>query len=125
LQTHGHVLRPQVSVPFERWRKGRGKTKAHPPFGFCYFEGEIIKDPKEYPTIQLIQNLWKQGISISSIVLHLDGRGIQSRMKKPWAYNVIKSIIRRLQDGSLELLISKSKTHKAGKKLKGVENESR
>ncbi len=31
LRGHGHALRPQVSVPFKRWRQGRGKTGARPP----------------------------------------------------------------------------------------------
>lgn len=72
---------------------------------FCYFQGEVIKDPKEYPTLLLIQNLWKQGASISSIVRHLDGKRITSRMGKPWSYNVIKSTIRRLETIRYENLI--------------------
>lgn len=49
LKLHRKNLRFPYSVPFERWRQGRGKMKARPPFGFCYFQGAIIKDPKEYP----------------------------------------------------------------------------
>lgn len=94
LRKHKKTLRSQDPVPFDRWRQGRGKMKARPPFGFCYFQGEVIKDPKEHPTFLLIQNLWKQGASISSIVRHLDSKGIQSRMSKTWSYNVIKATIR-------------------------------
>lgn len=112
LRGHKQALRPQVSVPFERWRQGRGKTGARPPFGYSFFQGEVIKDPVEYPTLQLIQNLWKQGVSISSIIRRLEAKGIKSRMKKPWSYNVIKSTIRRLQDGSADNLISKMKQKK-------------
>lgn len=71
-----------------------------PPFGFSFFQGEIIKDPKEYPILQLIQNLWKQGMSINSIMLKLGKRGSRSRMNKAWSYNVIKSIIKRSKDGA-------------------------
>lgn len=35
-------------------------------------------------------------MSISSIVKHLDGKGIQTRMGKPWSYNVIKATVKRL-----------------------------
>lgn len=106
LKIHRKSLRSQDPVPFERRRHGRGKMKARPPFGFCYFQGEVIKDPKEYPTLILIQNLWKQGTSISSIVRHLDGKRFASRMGKPWSYNVIKATIRRLESKQYEKLES-------------------
>lgn len=108
LQSYKQELRTPNSVPFTRWRKGRGKMGARPPYGFCYFEGEVIKDPKEYPTLLLIQNLWKQGTSISSIMMKLGERGSRSRSRtnKTWSYNVIKSIIRRSKDGSTEYLVS-------------------
>jgi hypothetical protein len=110
LTKHRKELRSQDSVPFERWRQGRGKMKAKPPYGFCYFQGEVVKDPKEYPTLLLIKNLWTQGMSISSIIRHLDGKGIQSRMHKPWAYNVIKSTIQRIESGQYEKLADSSKS---------------
>ena len=78
---------------------------ARPPYGFSFFQGEIIKDPKEYPVLQLIQNLWKQGMSIISIMLKLNERGSKSRMNKAWSYNVIKSIIKRSKDGATEHLV--------------------
>ncbi len=112
LRTNKLKLRPQVSVPFERWRLGRGKTRAKPPYGYSFFQGEVIKDPVEYPTLQLIQNLWKQGVSISAIVKRLNSKGVKSRMKKPWSYNVIKSIIGRLKDGSTDHLTKSVSTKK-------------
>ncbi len=108
LRTQKTKLRPQASVPFERWRKGRGKTKARPPYGYCYFQGEVIKDPMEYPVLQLIHNLWKQGRTISSIIDKLAERGIKSRMNKPWSYNVIKATIKRFGEGSVGHLTSRS-----------------
>lgn len=125
LQAHKQELRPQDPVPFERWRQGRGKMRARPPFGYCYFQGEVIKDPKEYPTLQLIESLRKQGASISSIVAKLDAKGIRSRMNKPWSYNVIKAIIGRLQAGSTDHLVPIPKSKKSKTKSTEVENESR
>lgn len=124
LKKHKKDLRSQNPVPFGRWRLGRGKMNASPPFGFCYFQGEVIKDPKEYPTLLLIQNLWKQGASISSIVRHLDGKGIQSRMVKPWSYNVIKAVIIRLESKQYEKLEDSRKTINDKKKSIEVKNES-
>ncbi len=125
LRAHKAKLRPQDPISYDRWRQGRGKMRARPPYGFCYFQGQVIKDPKEYPSLQLIQSLWKQGTSISSIVRKLDEKGIKTRMKKPWSYNVIKSIIGRLQNGSMDHLISSAKQKKSKANSPEVKNESR
>lgn len=113
LRKHRVELRAADPVSFKRWRQGRGKTRARPPYGFSYFQGEVIKDPVEYPTLQLIASLLKQGMSISSIVLRLNSKGIKSRMKKPWSYNVIKFTIARLKDGSNEELVAPQKSKKS------------
>lgn len=123
LKNHKKNLSSQDPVPFERWRQGRGKMKARPPFGFCFFQGEVIKDPKEYPTLLLIQSLGKQGANISSIVRHLDGKGIQSRMGMPWSYNAIKATIRRLKTGHYEKLKSCNDSLAKKNKYTGAKNE--
>jgi hypothetical protein len=46
-------------------------------------------------------------------------------MKKPWSYNVVKSIIRRLQDGSMEHLISSANPKKSKNISTEFKNESR
>ncbi len=125
LRAHKEELRPQNSVPFDRWRKRTGKMNARPPYGFSFFQGEIIKDPKEYPILQLILNLWKQGMSISSIMLKLDGRGSKSRMNKSWSYNVIKSIIKRSKDGALKSLVSNKNPKNKKQNSTEVEDELR
>lgn len=95
LKTHGIDLRPQTPVTFERWRQGRGKTRARPPYGFCYFQGEVIKDPKEYPVLQLILNLKALGESLGGIQRTLEKKKLRSRTGKPWSYNVIKAVASR------------------------------
>jgi hypothetical protein len=119
LRAHKAELRPQDPVPYDRWRQGHGKMRARPPYGFSYFQGEIIKDPAEYPVLQLIESLRKQGLSISSIVRKLEAKGIKSRMKKPWSYNVVKATIGRLQDGSLENLIAENESKRSKNKTNG------
>ncbi len=105
LQAHKEVLRPQAPVPFDRWRKRTGKMNARPPYWFSFFQSEIIKDQKEFPILQLIQNLWKQGLRIRALMLKLKERGSKSKMNKAWSYNVIKSIIKRSKDGATEHLV--------------------
>ena len=123
LRAHKEVLRSQAPVPFDRWRKRTGKVNARPPYGFSFFQGEIIKDPKEYPILQLIQSLWKQGMSISSIMLKLCERGSKSRMNKPWSYNVIKSIIKRSKTGSADTLVSNKNSKNKKRKSTEVDDE--
>ncbi len=123
LKSHKQETRPQASVPFDAWRRGAGKMNARPPYGFSFFQGEVIKDPKEYPVFQLIQNLWKQGLSINSIIMKLDERGSKSRMNKTWSYNVIKSIIKRIDDESIDHLVGGKKTSNKKQNSKEVEDE--
>lgn len=48
-----------------------GKQNALPYYGFCYFEGKIIKDPKEFPILSKIHNLHEQGKTIHQITQSL------------------------------------------------------
>ena len=98
LRANRESLRPQVSVPFERWRKGHGKVRNKPPFGYCFFQGELVKDTREYPTVLFIESLWKQGKKVGEIVRELNGKGYRSRMIRAWGYGVVKGIIKRLEN---------------------------
>ena len=108
LKKHLKDLRAQDPIPFERWRKGRGKTRARPPYGFCYLQGAVVKCPTEYPTLLLIRKLWSLDVSITAIVDKLAEKKIKSRTGKTWSYNVIKTIVRRRDVGVVgELLTNK------------------
>ena len=97
LRANKQTLRPQKSVPFDRWRKGHGKTRNKPPYGWCFSQGELIKDPREYPVVQLIESLWKQGRAVGEIVRHLNENGYRSRLNRDWGYGVVKGVISRLR----------------------------
>lgn len=87
------------------------KTSWKSSYGFCYFEGEIIKHPKEYPVLLKIYQQWKLGINANSIADKLNKKRISSPMNKSWSWNSVKNIIDRFKmnsivqkdDGSLEL----------------------
>jgi len=106
LKTESKKLRPQASVSFDSWKKGRGETKAKPPYGFCYFQGLVVQDPREYPTLLLVQNLVSRGMEVTAIMHELNKRGLKSRMGKEWSYNVVKSIVRRIKEGKTDSLKS-------------------
>ena len=85
---------PTASVT--RW-KAKGKQAAAPPYGFCYFQAEIVPHPKEYDTLLLIDKLWQNGINSNAISTELNRRRIPSRMAKQWSWNAVKNIVDRLE----------------------------
>ncbi len=96
LRVNRDVLRPPEKVPFERWRRGNPNPRRHPPYGFCWYNGKLVEDPREYPTVQLIHDLWKQGRTVGEIVRYLNEKGYRSRLGRDWGYGVVKGIKRRL-----------------------------
>lgn len=97
----GVALRPKTSKnSVLRWRN-KGKQNAKPPYGFCYFEGQIAKHPKEYPHLLAIIGRWKSGQSLNSIAKWLNGKRVPSPMGKLWSFNSIDNIIKRIKNGHL------------------------
>ncbi len=78
-----------------------GKKNIKPPYGFAYFEGRVVKHPKEYPMLLQIINLWKKGRPLNSIATELNGKRIPSPMGKSWSWNSIDNIIKRIKNGHL------------------------
>lgn len=75
-----------------------GKQSALPYYGFCYFEGSIIKDPREFPTLQKIHRLWSQGRTIHQINLELNRAKIPSRTGKTWSWAALQNIVARFEN---------------------------
>ena len=96
IRANRHVLRPPESVPFERWRRGNAKPRRHPPYGYCWYNGKLVEDPHEFPTVRMIRLMKEQGMSITEITNELNRRGIPSKRKKLWSYGVVKAVLKRL-----------------------------
>ena len=58
-----------------------GKQGPLPYYGFCHFEGKIIKDLREFPTLQIIHRGWSRGESIHQMNLKLNQAGVFPRDK--------------------------------------------
>lgn len=101
IKEHKECTKTSNTFSMRLWKQRKERSKIRPSYGFCMFEGQIVKDPKEYPHLQLILNLWKQGMDISSIVRELEKKKVKSRTGKSWSYNVIKSLIQRNSDNRL------------------------
>lgn len=78
-----------------------GKKNVKPPYGFVYFEGKVVKHPKEYPHLLQIISLWKKGKALNSIATKMNRLKVPSPMGKLWSFNTIDSIIKRIKSGRL------------------------
>ncbi len=101
------VLRARIPLRTFRNEQARatlgtsGKRNTKPPYGFVYFEGRVVKHPKEYPILLSIIKQWKLGRPLNSIATKLNGKRIPSPMAKKWSWNPIANIIQRIKTGKL------------------------
>lgn len=99
-----HLHIPLRTIVQESYRASQcqiGKKNVKPPYGFAYFEGRVVKHPKEYPHLLQIISLWKKGQSLNSIATKLNELKVPSPLSKKWSWNSIDNIIRRIKNGHL------------------------
>lgn len=94
----GIELRESVNQASHLRRSSRGKQGALPYFGFCYFEGKIIKDPCEYHTLHMIHRRWKSEKTIHQITQELNHAKISSRNGRVWSWAAVQNIIKRFEE---------------------------
>ncbi len=99
----GVKLRNRYAEAMTLRKLRRGKQGARPYYGFCYFEGAIVKDPREYSTLVLIHGFWKEGMTNHQIVKELISRGLLSRTGRMWSWAVVHIIVTRFKDGLVKI----------------------
>jgi Trp operon repressor len=97
LLKEGVLLRPKDPTPAQVkcWRIR--KTKAPPPFGYCYFQGELVKNPIEYDALLKIHRQWKSGMNANEITRYLNAKKIKPRKAKEWHNKAVKKIVARFE----------------------------
>ncbi len=87
-----------------------GKTNIRPPYGFCYFQGQVLPDQNEYENLILICRLWKADTNPNRISDLLNKKKAAPRIAKFWNRNSVVNILTRfeqkqivLEGGELEL----------------------
>jgi hypothetical protein len=65
------------------------------PYGYCYLEGKLVVDPREYQIVLEIYYKWQNGKSLRAIARDLNDRKVATRFGKSWKHEVIKKIIER------------------------------
>lgn len=99
----GVRIRSSVPAPFSSAIRDSAKTNAAPYFGFCFFQGQVIPDPKEFVILQLIHELWKSGANPNRIADRLNEKKIRPRCAQKWNRNSIVKIINRFENKSVIL----------------------
>lgn len=94
-------IRPSLQESHKASQFHTGKKQVKPPYGFAYFEGRVVKHPKEYPQLLYIINLWKKEQPLNSIATKLNEMKVPSPLNKKWSWNSIDNIIKRIKNGHL------------------------
>ncbi len=68
-----------------------GKT----PYGYCYLEGKLVMDAREYQVVLDMFRMWQAGRSLRAIAFTLNERRVSTRQSKSWRHEVVKNIIER------------------------------
>jgi hypothetical protein len=103
LKRYGVDLRPKLSEPIHKVWKKPGKRNIRPYYGFCYFQGSIVPDPREYENLLFIHSLWKQEQNPNAIAGRLNDRKIPARSAQCWNRNSIVLILDRFKNGVIKL----------------------
>ena len=108
LKKVGIVLRESIAQPTYLRKIESGKQSSAPYFGFCYFNGRIIPDPREFSTLKLIHRFWKSRKTIHQITLELNKLKLPSRKGKEWSWAAVQNILKRFDEKTVVL-------HKGGR----------
>ncbi|MBC7457082.1 MAG: hypothetical protein H7235_02300 [Bdellovibrionaceae bacterium] len=106
----GIELRSNLAIPISRMKTEGGKTNIRPPYGFCYFQGQVVPDQNEYENLLLIYRLWKADTNPNRVSNRLNEKKVRPRIAKFWNRNSIVNILTRFEQkqtvpkgGQLEL----------------------
>lgn len=92
----GVTLRAKGSVSFTQGKGKSFKSSSPPPYGYCYLDGQLHKDPREYPILQIIEKQTQNGRTPSEIARFLNDKKFKTRHGKTWrqshAFNIVQKI---------------------------------
>lgn len=97
----GVELRPNRSAPVTSTWRSVGKRNVRPPYGFCYFQGQVVPDQREYENLLLIHRLWKEGVNPNAIADRLNAKKIPPRSASAWNRNSVVNILERFKSNAI------------------------
>lgn len=99
----GVRLRPRLPKKYSSKSIFSRKTNITPYYGFCYFQGKMVKNPAEYDGLKLIYDLWIKDTNPNRIAEILNQKKIKPRIAKQWNRNSVISSITRFKDKKILL----------------------
>lgn len=99
----GIELRPNKILSVTAAKAKKCKSGAPPYYGFCYFQGKLVPDPREYENLLLIHRLWESGVNPNAIATMLNSKKTPARSAKSWNRNSVVKIIERFKHGLIKI----------------------
>lgn len=103
LQHAGVEMRPNQKLTVSKALKTKAKGNIRPYYGFCYFQGRVVPDQREFENLTLIHQLWKSGTNPNRIADKLNTKKIPARSAAQWNRNSIVNILTRFEKGIVVL----------------------
>ena len=91
------TFRPNKSVSFIRNQRQTFKSGAPAPYGYCYLDGSLQKDAREYPVLQIIEKQRQIGRTPTEIARYLHNRKFKTRHGKVWNQALVFNVLQRLK----------------------------
>lgn len=95
------TLRSSTKGNLKDKKRQHFKKFGPPPYGYCYLDGQLTKDPREYSVLQIIRQQWTLKKSLVDIADYLNSKKIKTRSQKIWRPPIILKIIKRLEEEAL------------------------
>ena len=99
----GVDLRPSCQFPELKKKAPKKYHSGVAPFGYRCLRGRLILDAREIEIVHSVMNLWNSGKSYCAIARQLNGQRIKNRKGTPWEHSLVRSIVERHKDKSLNL----------------------
>lgn len=103
LRDAGVDLRPKTGGRSSEREVTQKFRTGNAPFGYRILRGRLTLDAREIEIVQLIMNQWHSGKSYSAIARYLNDQNLKNRKGSPWEHSLVRSIVARHQDKSLNL----------------------
>lgn len=99
----GVTLRPNKAVKSSEILHLKFRSSTPPPYGYVYLEGQLQKDQKEFPVLQIIWNQWRLGQSATNITHYLNDKKIKTRNHGEWKRTTLINILERFENKTITL----------------------
>lgn len=91
------LIRGRVQAGQAAKRARGGYACGRPPFGWRAEGGELVKDPDEWPGVELARRLRAEGLSLREIAGQLSGAGFRPKAGTTWGPSQVARVLERAE----------------------------